>query len=362
MKLTSDAVSEVIGAILLISIVSVAIAIIAVALLSSPPPAEVPHASIVAVRNNTTQKVTMVHAGGDDLDREQLLVRLDNGNAQSTISNPDFTMIPSSDRYWSPGESIQINVVPGPSQIQLIYTGGGGNVLIDTITVQSVAPGIGPDIEGNISYCDGIEQLYLGCFIEKLNKNSIYLSRSKPGSHSSISGDLTFTVNNTGSYLVVNEEDVHLNYGDVVRYHFEPSTPNLRIFMVGNFGWTGSVTGVSGKRFFIYQTYAANGTTRSWTTPGLSLDESWIGSYSNMISTLNLVSDGSPTKSYTRLVINGTIRCDQFDGTQYTIYGAEPTIPTLWVIIIPKSTEDNFLYIGKGNGGISPACCSGAGC
>ncbi|MEM2124163.1 MAG: type IV pilin, partial [Methanolinea sp.] len=62
---SGSGVSELVGAILLVALVITAMAIVAVLVLSGPPPVERPHVSALAM--NTTDRVMVSHNGGDEL-------------------------------------------------------------------------------------------------------------------------------------------------------------------------------------------------------------------------------------------------------------------------------------------------------
>ena len=59
------AVSEVVAAILLISLVIIGISIVTVLLTSGPPPQDIPKASVQIIRDSTTDTISFYHAGGD---------------------------------------------------------------------------------------------------------------------------------------------------------------------------------------------------------------------------------------------------------------------------------------------------------
>ncbi|MFA5002076.1 MAG: type IV pilin N-terminal domain-containing protein, partial [Methanolinea sp.] len=72
------AVSELIGAILLVGLVITAMAIVAVLLLSNPPPEEVPQLNILASRNETSKQFFLYHNGGDAMKIENTIIRINN--------------------------------------------------------------------------------------------------------------------------------------------------------------------------------------------------------------------------------------------------------------------------------------------
>jgi len=346
MKDAEQGVSEVIGAILLISVVAVAVAIIAVGLLSTPPPQEVPHANILAVRNNTTHQVILIHTGGDELDREELKIKLDNYPAESMFS-PNFTMIPPGQWPWSPGESLQINNYV-PTTIRIIDAGGNGEVLIDTIQVSAVAPGGGPDVPfiPPPSPCDGIEDLYLDCFLYEMMRDSIVFSRQRPGSQgeTDLVGDLSFNITEDGSYLKLagDSDPYYLNKDDrIIIRLLENSKPQVQLYMIGNRGWSLAITEVTGDNLKIYQ----NGERIN--NKNQELDESWITGSTTPVSTWSVISEGNGDP-HTRLVINGTPFFDDPSNDEFELKDIYPSIPTLWIIKFPSgNSKDYILFVGR---------------
>ena len=72
----SSGISEVIGAILLISVVVLAVAIIAVGLFSQPLPKKIPDARFITeIKDNT---LTIYHDGGEPLYRGEFFIKVNN--------------------------------------------------------------------------------------------------------------------------------------------------------------------------------------------------------------------------------------------------------------------------------------------
>lgn len=121
-----SAISEVVGAILLISIVTLAMAIVSVGVLSQPPPQEIPQINAIAV--NESRTIFIDHTGGDSVSRDELLVRVNNQD----IPPEDVSITGPGEWPWSIGKTLRIEY-PGPGMpesVQLIYRGGSSSVLI----------------------------------------------------------------------------------------------------------------------------------------------------------------------------------------------------------------------------------------
>jgi len=118
------AASEVIGTVLLISIVVLAGSIIAVAVLSHPQAQKIP--ALSALISNQSQIVYIKHNGGDALSNGTYEILIDGTDVTSGINK---TGSPSA---WSIGDLITYTK-PGttpPSSVQIVYTGGGSPVVI----------------------------------------------------------------------------------------------------------------------------------------------------------------------------------------------------------------------------------------
>nr|WP_319377688.1 type IV pilin [uncultured Methanoregula sp.] len=121
------AVSEVIGATLLISIVVIAIAVIGVAINSQPPPQKIP--AVSAVISNTGNTIHIYHDGGDYLQKDQFSIYFDGVKEPiSSFSNNGNSAWTS----WSIGQSLDFPLASGqsPGLVQIVYTGTGSSEVI----------------------------------------------------------------------------------------------------------------------------------------------------------------------------------------------------------------------------------------
>jgi hypothetical protein len=118
-----SAVSEVIGSVMLISIVVLAVAIVGVVLWSQPPPEKIP--SLSAGIANESCKVSVSHNGGDMLENATFRILVDGTDKTTNFAkngNPVWTS-------WGIGETLTYTSTPCPpmpQNVQIIYTGGNG--------------------------------------------------------------------------------------------------------------------------------------------------------------------------------------------------------------------------------------------
>ena len=109
-----SAVSEVIGSILLVSVVVLAVAIIGVALTSQTPPEKLP--AVSAVISSSGDQVSLYHDGGDTLTSSEISV-LVNGNPVP------FTKSGSPAPWtWSVGDTLSYTLSSGtPQTVRIVY-------------------------------------------------------------------------------------------------------------------------------------------------------------------------------------------------------------------------------------------------
>ena len=115
-------VSEMMGALVLISVIAAAIGIVGVGVLSQPPPQKIPAVSvdITAIGNI----VYMRHEGGDPLPKNEFNITLDGIDKTDSFS---ILNGPAGWSTWTPGETLYYIVPSGqsvPALVQIIYNSG----------------------------------------------------------------------------------------------------------------------------------------------------------------------------------------------------------------------------------------------
>ena len=126
-KHLESAVSEVIGSVMLISVVVTAIAIIAVVLTSQPLPQKIPALDAI-ISSNGKDTIRIYHNGGDALSHQEVAILVDGVEKTSgfTIRGSGWTM-------WLPGESLDYNNGSLPGKVQIIFNSGSSQtVLVST--------------------------------------------------------------------------------------------------------------------------------------------------------------------------------------------------------------------------------------
>lgn len=115
-------VSEMMGALVLISVIAAAVGIVGVGVLSQPPPQKIPAISvdITAIGNI----VYIRHEGGDLLPKNEFNIILDGVDKTDSFNILDG---PEGWSTWTPGETLYYSVPSGqsvPVSVQIIYNSG----------------------------------------------------------------------------------------------------------------------------------------------------------------------------------------------------------------------------------------------
>ena len=133
--LNEKGVSEVIGAILLVSLVILGAMIVAVLFLSQPPPQEIPQVNAIA-GNNTTH-IFLLHDGGDPLTPLETVIRID--GRSEPVPPEDIELVTEDGSVesaswtsgdWSVGKTLRIKDNQPPQSVSLIYSGGSYQALL----------------------------------------------------------------------------------------------------------------------------------------------------------------------------------------------------------------------------------------
>ncbi|MDO9036075.1 MAG: type IV pilin N-terminal domain-containing protein, partial [Methanoregula sp.] len=139
---TSAGVSETIGAIMLISIVAVLIAVIGVYLFSQPVPQKIPNLNFMTGVNSDKSKLYLYHNGGDTMIPGEFSVLLDGVPKSYSVAGGGS---------WSLGKNLEINITPStmPQRVMLVYNntassggpGSTGAVLLNEASANVVRTG-----------------------------------------------------------------------------------------------------------------------------------------------------------------------------------------------------------------------------
>jgi PKD repeat protein len=112
----TQAVSEVMGTLILVAVVMVGIALIGTLLLSQPHPTEIPH--FHAIISNESESVYIFHKGGDALEAGEYQILVDGVDRTSSFEN-------SGNHPWSVGETLSYTSPTIPQKVAIVFTGDG---------------------------------------------------------------------------------------------------------------------------------------------------------------------------------------------------------------------------------------------
>lgn len=328
-ELTSG-VSEVIGSFLLISIVVLAVAIVAVALFSQTGPQEIPNVNfMVGIDTATPPDLFLYHNGGDSLNKSQFDLMINN----AIVPKSSYDIIGGDP--WALGKSIIVHgVTYGSNNIALVYNSTGtGSVVIrsasanfsrnsQTVTTENIVSSYPPVID--------ITQL-----TQNVNNRSIDFYQENG---TIPTGTLKFNVTGTNSTIYTSSGIFSLSVGSVVQLTTSPVAQSIRIVGIGNQIWE-----LNGDNVNLVVT---NG---SPVPPTLTIYHGLITGYRDMQSNMTPKTT-NPGQNFTALVINNypsSDRMQMFTG-QYmnskqatdpliTIINAKPTSTGLFVLQFEKN-------------------------
>lgn len=233
---TSSGVSEIIGTVLLISLVVLAVSIIAMLLFSQAMPEKIPNINFMTGSDNNNC-LYLYHNGGDRLAKGTFLVKVDND-----IHN-DYTISDGSSD-WSLGKNVIVpNISSGQHTVAVVYNGTGtGTIVLRSATSNVVvAPASSnPDIRPVATYPPIISIPQL---MQNVSSRLVIFYREKNGGISlSANSYLKFNITLPNSTIWTTpscgSNPFSLNPGDQVAITQTSSvTQGLRIAGIGNQLW-----------------------------------------------------------------------------------------------------------------------------
>jgi len=123
-----EGVSEVVGAMLLIGVTVIGVALVGITFLSGSQPEEIPHTTIVA-GNSTKGNLTLANYGGDPLRVGEYRIYVDYGDGLADRTD-EFNEPDDSDGFWSMGEVLVFNRQGTPQRVVVTAISGGGEIIV----------------------------------------------------------------------------------------------------------------------------------------------------------------------------------------------------------------------------------------
>jgi hypothetical protein len=127
-RANEPAVSEVIGSILLVSIVVTAVSIVGVVLWSQPPPQKIPAFDTIISEDTGNTMIHLYHGGGDSLSSGDFIILVDGNNATASFTKSGVSGWSS----WSTGESLDYSYagMAQPRTVQIISSNNRATTIL----------------------------------------------------------------------------------------------------------------------------------------------------------------------------------------------------------------------------------------
>jgi FlaG/FlaF family flagellin (archaellin) len=328
------AVSEVIGSFLLISIVVLAVAIIAMVLFSQTGPQQIPNVNfMVGMDTANPPNLYIYHNGGDSLNKSQFDIMINNvivPRANYDISGGD---------PWALGKNIIVHgMAYGANNVALVYNATGtGSVVIRSASANFSrnSQGINPEIVAVSSYPPAIDITQL---TQNVNNRSIDFYQENG---TIPTGTVKFNVTGANSTISTALLTYPLAVGSVVQITANPGAQSFRISGIGNQIWE-----LNGDSVNVVVTNGSGG-------PPLPspIFHAWITGYQDLQSnlTFSTTTTAPLLQNYTALAINnypsaasmqrftGQIKNGEMTDPGIVINNARPTGTGLFVLQFEKN-------------------------
>lgn len=363
-------VSEVVGAILLISVTVIAVAIISVVLFSMNTPTKVPNVNfMVGIDNKVPPTLYLTHNGGDSLSVGSFSVYVDGALKSKTVAGGGD---------WSLGKNLLVPLAPGqtPQRVVLVYNQtGSGSAVIGAVSanvsvpIVNVVPAIifpsPPPIFSGEGYIFNDARnisnspYFIPAIQLNLSVNSISFWKATTNKGTPSGTSLTcdglcyakdkdtywfkFKVTDTTSSSAIfygnpgSVTKVPLNNGDVVNISLQSDT----ISYIEAFGIAPSIWEFAGREVTLNIKFA-NGTSYPQ-QKNTEITHMYVTSYAELVSTYNL--DVWSTNTDTNLVVNGTTRISGLNSTDIRMTNLHP-VPTGLFVIYSDTNNNNLYFVG----------------
>jgi len=322
----TSGVSEIIGAVLLVSLVVAAVSVVAVVLFSQPTPKEVPNLNFMTGMNTSRNTLYLYHNGGDPLNAGEFSVLVDGVPKAYTISGGGT--------QWSLGKNLVIAISPPhvPDRVQIIYNGtsggmGGGSVgsgvvlreasSTNIVNSANISPNIAPYLDcaavRNWACADQIPPEIVSYeYMRNVTTKRIMLMKFGVANAVVSNGmayHLNFTVADSNSSITFGTSScpgnkltkVPLVPGDKISVYF--TSPPSSLTLYGSAPQIWEMTAQPPNDVHVIMTFA-NGTVVSSSNQD-AICNLYCGTYTNLDSTLVLTTDSTDTA--TSLTVNNTV-------------------------------------------------------
>lgn len=345
-------VSEVVGAILLISVVVIAVSVIAVVLFSQQTPQKIPNVNImVGTDNKVPPTLYLYHNGGDTLTAGNFNVLVDGVIKPFSISGGGIE--------WSLGKNLVVPVSTVPKNVVLVYNSSGtGSVVLRSasVNVSAFTGTINPDVMSfptqsgicNIGNCSSDD--ILDAFMKNVTSNYISFYKEKGGrvlGSNSNDYHIRFRVTDQNSLSSITYHSaqpirINLSNGDTVTITFRNPSGNFRTFGISPQIWELSVDLADIDIQF------ANGTS----LPSITNEDvihTFIAGYDPASFDSTLVIDASG-RSDTALTVNSSQVISGSNNQHIVLSNVRPLAVGLFLISQDDSKNGKTYFVGRADG------------
>ncbi|MFA5414773.1 MAG: type IV pilin N-terminal domain-containing protein [Methanoregula sp.] len=369
----SSAVSEIIGAILLISLVVSAVMIVGVFVFSQQTPEEIPNINFMTGTDGQGN-LSLFHNGGDSLTIGEFSVNVDQTPRPYTLAET------GSD--WSLGKTLVVTGVPsGSHTVQIIYnnTESGGAVLLRTASanISMSTAGISPDVPPSvtpsscISNCTNCSdpQVLIQNVLQNVSVIGDAINQS-PETVGPVIADaagaysisyyrekqvdvvkntyFTFNVTQSGTTILTVDSSpsvISIPVGDIVRVTQVQNNNGLfKIFGLGNKLWELSASGVCLEiKYPNSTTWYAEGCSSSSTT----IYHTWVTGYRDYGSSLTLSSNPNGQPPATGLTMNSSVKINGMNGETIVVNNIRPIGIGLFVLEVDPTNANAAYFVGN---------------
>lgn len=337
------AVSEVIGAVMLITLVVAAVAIISMVLFSQATPQEIPNVNFMTGSDGKAppQMLYLFHNGGDALHAGDFEVVLDGVSKPYTVEGGDT--------YWSLGERLDIDIstmASLPKQVTLVYNSTtGGSTAIRSASVDLSATPVVINTDTRITPTPTPTPVY--SFNEVFSRNYSRVSRPSVGTDYSkyfaieltSSGRSWIITNSRGSSTTKVTYD--LTAGNRLKITLNTGTTYFKAFGRNGQLWNISARGVN------VTVYTPSNSTwvPLFSTNNRNFYDAWIDGCKDIGSTLS-IENSSATIAPTTLIINDTAIITGNDGNNVVISRIHPIDKGAFALQEISSTIPSVFFAG----------------
>ncbi len=359
----TSGVSEIIGAILLVSLVVAAVTLVAVILFSQPAPQEIPNLNFMTGMNTSRNTLYLYHNGGDSLNAGEFSVLVDGVLSPYTISGGGSE--------WSLGKNLVVPISPAhvPDRVQIIYNGSGmsgspvgsGVVLREAASTNIVnSANISPDQAPYLD-CSAVKnwacadqippEIIISRYEVNVSTKRVNLMKFGQGTGAIVSNSVAYHLNFTvadanttfvfgGSTCALASTSTYiLPVGTNVSVYFPSDPTDFTMYGSAPSLWEMAGGGLSN----IYVVFTFTNKT-IWSSSSISsrrLCHADCAQYDNFDSTLVVTTDS--TNKVTSFVVNNTHYIDGVNSTVIRLNNFKPTESGLFLIAFPGGTAP--LYV-----------------